>query len=449
MKITIHRGTNQIGGCVTEYESNGYRLFVDYGEPLQTEQKTNKLLVEGLTHRDTSKSALLITHYHGDHIGKIDELPDNLPIYLGAIGRDIHMTLSKHMLSVDKTKTKVLERLRKANIFEPGKPFRFEPFNIMPIMLDHSAFDGYAFIIEADGVKVFHTGDFRTHGFRSGKLRQLIAKYVGHVDYVVCEATNVDRPDATNLSEHELQSQFEKAFKANKYHIVYLSSTNIDRLFALYHAALKAKRPFYVDGYQKQIMDIVAKQEHLWSKAELYRYDNQFNPIVLRRKGAEFSMNDKFKKFLNTQGYVLIARSNDCFDNFIKHLPGEPKQRYLSMGNGYVNPDYEAYNENLAKALGQDYKYLHTSGHCDMKSLHFLFELLQPKAIIPMHTDNPNAFAEQFSSSHEQKPNLFGLCHGEKTSVDNQQFSASWKVLLPKDGDSIHLNSCHEDSPSI
>ena len=23
MKITIHRGTHQIGGCVTEYESNG------------------------------------------------------------------------------------------------------------------------------------------------------------------------------------------------------------------------------------------------------------------------------------------------------------------------------------------------------------------------------------------------------------------------------------------
>ena len=34
MKIKIHRGTHQIGGCVTEYEYNGYRLFVDYGEEL-------------------------------------------------------------------------------------------------------------------------------------------------------------------------------------------------------------------------------------------------------------------------------------------------------------------------------------------------------------------------------------------------------------------------------
>ncbi len=34
MKITVHRGSNQIGGCVTEYESNGWKLFVDYGEQL-------------------------------------------------------------------------------------------------------------------------------------------------------------------------------------------------------------------------------------------------------------------------------------------------------------------------------------------------------------------------------------------------------------------------------
>ncbi len=32
MKITVHRGSNQIRECVTEYESNEWKLFVDYGE---------------------------------------------------------------------------------------------------------------------------------------------------------------------------------------------------------------------------------------------------------------------------------------------------------------------------------------------------------------------------------------------------------------------------------
>ena len=41
MKIRIHRGTHQIGGCVTEYEHEGWRLFVDYGEPLPGEDKSD------------------------------------------------------------------------------------------------------------------------------------------------------------------------------------------------------------------------------------------------------------------------------------------------------------------------------------------------------------------------------------------------------------------------
>ena len=48
MKITIHRGTNQIGGCVTEYEYKGWHLFVDYGEELPGGPKTGELQVEGL-----------------------------------------------------------------------------------------------------------------------------------------------------------------------------------------------------------------------------------------------------------------------------------------------------------------------------------------------------------------------------------------------------------------
>ena len=80
MKITVHRGSNQIGGCVTEYESNGWKLFVDYGEQLPgAPMSAKKLEIDGLTCGDLQKSALLITHYHGDHIGKITELPPSCP----------------------------------------------------------------------------------------------------------------------------------------------------------------------------------------------------------------------------------------------------------------------------------------------------------------------------------------------------------------------------------
>ena len=103
MKIIIHRGTHQIGGCVTEYEYNGWHLFVDYGEELPGSPKSGDLQVEGLTHGDLSKSALLITHYHGDHIGSITKLPKELPIFMGSVGREIQRILSNRLKSVSTT----------------------------------------------------------------------------------------------------------------------------------------------------------------------------------------------------------------------------------------------------------------------------------------------------------------------------------------------------------
>ena len=93
-------------------------------------------------------------------------------------------------------------------------------------------------------------------------------------------------------------------------------------------------------------------------------------------------------------------------------IPGE-KQTYLSMWNGYVDPSKPAYNETLAKSLGEGFLYKHTSGHCDMNSLRDVFRLLHPKAIIPIHTEKPEAFA--------------------------QFFSDEWPVVVLNDGDSYSL----------
>ncbi|MBR4130557.1 MAG: hypothetical protein IKU02_06505 [Bacteroidaceae bacterium] len=396
MTITIHRGTDQIGGCVTEYEHEGWRLFVDYGEQLQSAQKSKPLQIERLTHGDLSKSALLITHYHGDHIGHITELPKSLPIYMSKVGREIQQLASKHLSSVVEKQKQMAERLKSVNTFSPGVEFSFGPFTIMPIVADHSAFDASAFKITADNVSVFHTGDFRTHGFRSKTLPNVIKKYIGQVNYVVCEGTNIARPEATSQSEHELQRQFEAAFREHKNNIVYLSSTNIDRLFALYHAASRVGRPFIVSCYQKRIMDIVIGRDPIWGKSQMYKYSEEYEPLVLQyNEDGEFRMANKFQYLLEQKGCVLIASANERFNHLIERLSGE-KQKYLSMWKGYVNEDCDAYNPKLADSLGKDYLYMHTSGHCDMKSLGELFPLLQPSGIIPIHTDKPDDFVKIF-----------------------------------------------------
>lgn len=418
MKLIIHRGTNQIGGSVTEYEHNGWRLFVDFGEQLPGSVASEPLDINGLTKGNLSKSAMLITHYHGDHIGNIHLLPDTVPVFMGKLGLEIQKITSNHLKGVDEIQARLFERLEKVTPFEAGVSFAFGPFKVMPIIIDHSAFDACAFKIETEDATVFHTGDFRTHGFRSGRLREVIDKYIRKVDYVICEGTNVKRPDATSQSEHDLQKQLEKEFQRYKYNIVYLSSTNIDRLFSIYHAALRMGIPFIIDSHQKRIMDVVANSSHVWAKSSLYKY-GKYEPVVLmynKKNPKEFLISERLMSFLQEKGYILIARNNPRFYHFINKIPGAPKQYYLSMWNGYVNdPTSPSYNKELATALGKEYLYRHTSGHCNMKNLSTLFTWLSPKAIIPIHTDAPEEFAKYFNNQ--------------------------WRIDLLQDGDSFTLHS--------
>ena len=39
MNITIHRGANQIGGCITEISSDNCKLLIDFGSNLPGKQK--------------------------------------------------------------------------------------------------------------------------------------------------------------------------------------------------------------------------------------------------------------------------------------------------------------------------------------------------------------------------------------------------------------------------
>ena len=144
--------------------------------------------------------------------------------------------------------------------------------------MDHSAFDAYAFKIEADDRKVFHTGDFRTHGFRSKTLPSVIEKYIGKVDCVVSEGTNIERSkDAVTKSEQVIKKEFTEGFKENKYNVVYVSSTNIDRLFTLYHAACTAGRMFILDEFAN-----VGKIPDLDIQITLIRSAGMFCSIIVQ-----------------------------------------------------------------------------------------------------------------------------------------------------------------------
>jgi ribonuclease J len=105
---------------------------------------------------------------------------------------------------------------------------------ITPYFTDHSAFDAYMFVVEADNKRVLHTGDFRGHGFKSKKLVQMLEYYMKDIDYIICEGSNIERPDAAAKTEQKLQNEFIDHNPQIKYSLNLIKSQNPNCKIGLY-----------------------------------------------------------------------------------------------------------------------------------------------------------------------------------------------------------------------
>ena len=383
MKLTIHKGTNQIGGCVTEISTENARVFIDLGADLikDKEKANSKIYIDGLTTGNAKNSFLLITHYHGDHIGRIDHALPGIPIYMGETAREISMAIAKRI-------NKKLELLEKIKTFKIAGEFKLGDIKVTPFMIDHSAFDAYSFLIEADGKRIFYTGDFRLHGPRGKKMVEngLFEKKATNIDFLICEGTNISKP-GTAQTEAELGKEAAKLFKnpKHKYVFVLCSSVNIDRIFEFYKAydgVFKRKRPFIVlDDYQNEVLKIVS-EEH-GKKSGFYN----------------FIHNEADTK----DGYCFLIRPSNAKNILDKYFPMSPDESLIiySMWDGYIGKNEKVNNKELIELLKpyNNIKRLHTSGHADVETLQKVEGIIKPKHIIPIHTEKPEMFQKLFENT--------------------------------------------------
>lgn len=383
MKAIIHRGTNQIGGCLTEIKSNkGTRILIDIGENLPDANGKVKpeIKLEGLTTGKPIYDAIFITHYHGDHIGLYNKVNPKIPIYIGKISKGIYKIIQERLSKAKLVSEDDLKKIESFNTFTIKDKIIIKDIIITPIGTDHSAFDSYMYLIEADNKKILHTGDFRLHGQRGKGALEAIKKYVGEVDCLICEGTTLNRNEKECLTEKELQLIAKNIFEDNKYNFILCSSTNIDRIAAFHKAALKANKMFICDYYQREILKYVSKN----SRSTLYKF-NEDKKTKVYCYGK--NMQDKMKKY----GFVMLVRPTDKFKEIINSFTNY--NFIYSQWQGYLkgeNKDYKKIQDFTPK----EFKYLHTSGHATQEAIKKLINVTNATNVIPIHTEDKEKIKE-------------------------------------------------------
>ena len=156
MKLCIHRGTHQIGGIAAEISTASTRILIDMGDELSLDPNfvSAPLNIPGVTDGNGHCDAVLFTHYHGDHAGQMLRIRPEIPIYAGALAKDIMRLSAERGGQKNEALCKRIETIR---TFSAGMPFLIGDIQITPFCIDHSACDSYLFLIEADGKRLLYT----------------------------------------------------------------------------------------------------------------------------------------------------------------------------------------------------------------------------------------------------------------------------------------------------
>lgn len=340
--------------------------------------------IEGITKGTPDCNAVLITHYHGDHVGMFEKVLPQIPIYMGKVAKRIYMVVQETL------KTKLNKgnpvKVQSFNEYAIGKPIYFGDIKVTPYTIDHSAFDAYMLLIEADGKRILHTGDFRMHGARGNKMPAVFEKYCKNIDVLITEGTMLSRINEQVFTEHELGLKAEKFLQTNKYVFALCSSTNIDTIAEFYNAALKNNKPFIVceKDFQAKILKIVT----LNSFSQFYNFD--------RRK--VYSYGENLHDFMAEKGFFFLGRANYVTQKAIESFPDS--LLIYSMWSGYLDEKHPAFDKyksdfiNNAISNGCKIVNLHTSGHASVDEIIKICEITEAKTIIPIHSESPEKLKE-------------------------------------------------------
>ena len=394
MKITIHRGINQIGGCITEIATSKTRILIDLGQNLPDgegvvqDELSNLHSIETLT-KDID--AILYTHYHSDHLGLFYLVPESINQYIGSVAKRVSLCKHKRLSYIkgrEDISANEIAKIENMQTFVPKQIIEIGDIKIIPYFVSHSAYDAYMFLIETNNKRILHTGDFRGHGYLSkglfSTIKELILKR-GKIDFFITEGTMLTRLDERVRHENELKKEAIEIMKQYKNVFVMCSSTDMERLATFYAANKKVGgRPFVCDDFQKSLLEIFS--DSACRKSTLFDFENPY---------SFWKGNIKLLKWMQDKGFCMLVRATEKFDDYLAFIQSQidSKETVLiySMWKEYINPVSKHSIKRYLNFVGkfQNVKKIHTSGHASADCLADVCNLVNPTAgIIPIHSES-------------------------------------------------------------
>ncbi len=344
--------------------------------------------------------AVVLSHYHWDHMGRISHVDPTIPVYCGETTSLIHEANSEASSSpLDGHEIRT---------FRTGDRFKVGSIEFVPVHVDHSIPGTYGFVVQTSEGTLAYTGDFRFHGPAGSMTEDFIeAARTASPDLLLTEGTRVSPIDEKgNMSERSVLQEAKKRVKSSKNLVLSTFRGNdIDRINTFDAAARECGRQLVVSMKTALLLEKLQNDK----KLKVPRVGKDVGVYVRRKRTGTLDDMDYFpweREFLDhgVSASGVRKRQREIFLhlevwNFPELIDIRP-----AKGGTYIHAATEAFNEegereesvirNWIDHMGFSYHQLHASGHAPMHEVGDLVWTVAAKKVVPVHTEHPSLFSQ-------------------------------------------------------
>ncbi|MET0976882.1 MAG: ribonuclease J [Leifsonia sp.] len=381
LRIIPIGGLGEIGRNMTMFEIDGKILIVDCGVlfPEEHQPGVDLILPDFSPIRDRLDDivGVVLTHGHEDHIGAVPyllKLRADIPL----IGSALTLALIEAKLKEHRIKPYVLT-------VKEGDMEAMGPFDLEFIAVNHSIPDALAVVIHSTAGTVLATGDFKMDQLpldgRLTDLREFARLGKSGVDLFLVDSTNADVPGFTT-PERTIGPVLDQVIsKATGKVIVASFSSHVHRVQQVLDAAhANGRRVALLGRSMVRNMTIAADLGYLKvPEGVLIDYKKAGNvpenQIVYMSTGSPGEPMAVLSRMVNRDHAVEVGEG-DTVILASSLIPGNENAVYRII-DGLTKLGADVVHKGNAK--------VHVSGHAAAGELLYVYNILQPKNVLPVH----------------------------------------------------------------
>lgn len=375
--------------------------------------------------------AIILSHPHLDHAGFVSMIRPDIPVYCSkgthAILEAMEETSYAYEFTYMREKFKIKPGKRDPSSYVKDRDaiqnrefIHFKPsFTIGDITIhtfpvDHSVPGATAFIIETSDATILYTGDIRFHGRIANYSQFFVEKAQEfNVDFIITEGTRIH--ERKKFTELDLTRKvFEKVTESEGLIVTNFPARDIQRLISFAEAAESTERRLVISMRQAITLQILAK----YGVRDIPKLEDL--EIFIPKKGWGVWDDPSYPESIRLQDYQKWERELLNLPNTItaEDLREKPREYIFRCdfaelkhlldieppgGSIFIRSVTEPVDEemeidkrrvdNWLKLVGlYPYTQLHCSGHASGMDIANMINSIQPKHIIPIHTEYPDLF---------------------------------------------------------